>query len=96
MKVKLKEDLLYSKLTDLVVLGESGHSADDNEYLHDVITVFMNHGHILHNGNDLELYMTAGDIIDVREPDYNGPDYTCNYHGLILDLSTDGKLEVII
>lgn len=93
MKVKLKEDLMYSKLTDLVNMS---NNSDDNEFLFDVINTFMKHGHILHHGNDLELYMTAGDIIELKESTYQGPDYLCNYHGLMLDFSTDGKLEVIV
>ena len=95
MKVKLKEDLLYSKLTDLVCMSDDADE-NDNKFLFDVINTFMKHGHILHHGNDLELYMTAGDIIELKEPTYSGPDYICNYHGLMLDFSTYGELEVKI
>ena len=95
MKVKLKEDLMYSKLTDLVNMSDNVDTYD-KEFLFDVINTFMKNGHILHHGNDLELYMTKGDIIELKEPTYSGPDYICNYHGLMLDFSTDGELEVII
>lgn len=96
MKVKLKEVLLYSKLTDLVCMDKSDVDDNDYEFLFNVINTFMTHGSIVHCGNDLNLYMKTGDIIELKEPTYQGPDYICNYHGLMLDFSTDGKLEVII
>lgn len=95
MKVKLKKDLLYSRLTYLVCMTEDADS-DDNDFLFDVINRFMDYGKIVHSNGDLELYMKAGDIIELKEPTYSGPDYICNYHGLMLDFSTDGELEVVI
>lgn len=35
-------------------------------------------------------------VKELKEPTYNGPDYICNYHGLMLDFSTEGELEVVI
>lgn len=94
MEVKLKENLFYSKLTDLCPMDEP--DANDYEFLYDVINVFMAHGLIVHEGKDLNLYMKEGDIIDLKDPSYIGPDYICNYHGISLDFNTEGKLEVII
>lgn len=95
MKVKLKKDLLYSKLTDLVCMSDDADE-NDNKFLFDVIDKFMYYGKIVHSDSNLDLYMTAGDIVELKEPTYRGPDYICNYHGLMLDFSTDGELEVII
>lgn len=96
MKVKLKTDLYYSKLTDLVCMDKSYVDEHDYEFLFDVINTFMTYGKIEHIDGAIHLYMTEGDIIDLKEHTYNGPDYKCNYHGLMLDFSTDGVLEVEI
>lgn len=96
MKVRLKEDLLYSRLTDLVCMDEGDADEHDHEFLFDVINKFMDYGKIVHSDGNLDLYMTAGDVIELKEPTYQGPDYICNYHGLMLDFSTDGELEVEI
>lgn len=95
MKVKLKEDLFYSKLTDLVNMTDNADTYD-NDFLNDVINTFMKFGGIFHENGNLNLYMKAGDIIELKESTYQGPSYICNYHGLMLDFSTDGELEVII
>lgn len=95
MKVKLKEDLLYSKLTYLVHMLDDANE-DDHEFLFHVINKFMNYGKIVQANDDLDLYMKAGDVIELKEPTYPGPDYFCDYHGLTLDFSTDGELEVYI
>lgn len=95
MKVRLKEDLLYSRLTDLVCMSDDADE-NDNKFLFDVINKFMDYGKIIHSDGNLDLYMTAGDVIELKEPTYKGPDYTCNYHGLMLDFSTGGELEVEI
>ena len=95
MKIRLKEDLFYSKITDLVCMSDDA-DADDHEFLFDVINKFMDYGKIIHANGNLDLYMKADDVIELKEPTYQGPDYLCNYHGLLLDLSTDGELEVEI
>lgn len=95
MKVKLKEDLFYSKLTDLVNMSDNVDK-DDHEFLFTVISTFMKFGKIIHSNGNLDLYMKAGSIIELKEATYQGPDYICNYYGLLLDFSTDGELEVII
>ena len=95
MKVKLKEDLFYSKLTDLVCMSDDA-DAYDHEFLFNVINKFMDYGKIVHSNGNLELYMTAGNIIELKEPAYDGCDYICDYHGLLLDFSTYSELEVII
>ena len=96
MKVKLKQDLFYSKLDNLVCMNKGDADEHDHEFLFDVINTFMTYGQIVHEGDILYLYMKKGDIIDLKEPTYSGPDYICNYHGLMLDFSTEGELEVII
>lgn len=93
MKVKLREDLFYSKLTDLVCMSDD---ADSHKFLFDIIEKFMGYGKIVHSNGNLDLYMTKGDIIELKDPTYSGADYICNYHGLMLDFSTDGDLEVEI
>lgn len=95
MKVKLKEDLLYSTLIDLVNMSDDADE-NDNKFLFDVINRFIDFGKIIHSDCNLDLYMKAGDVIELNKPTYQGPDYICNYHGLLLDFSTDGNLEVII
>lgn len=95
MKIRLKKDLLYSRLTDLVCMSDDADE-NDNKFLLDVIDKFMYYGKIVHSNNDLDLYIKAGDIIELKEPTYQGPDYICNYHGLMLDFSTGGELEVEI
>lgn len=95
MKVRLKEDLFYSKITDLVCMSDDADT-DDHEFLFSVINTFMDYGKIIHANGNLDLHMKAGDIIELKEPTYQGPDYICNYHGLLLDFSTDGELEVEI
>lgn len=96
MKVKLKEDLLYSRLTDLCFMDKAGADVNDCEFLYDVINTFMAHGNIVHCNGNLDLYMKANDILELQEPKYPGPDYVCNYHGLFLDFDTNGELEVVI
>lgn len=96
MKVKLKEDLFYSSLTDLVNMDKETADDNDIQFLRDVIETFMHFGIIIHENDNLYLYMKAGAIIELKEPTYQGPEYICNYYGLMLDFSTEGKLEVII
>lgn len=96
MKVKLKEDLFYSRLTDLVNMDEETIDNNDDKFLRDVIKTFIKFGKIVHSNTNLYLYMKAGDVIELKEPTYQGPEYICNYHGLMLDFSTDGELEVEI
>lgn len=96
MKVKLKEDLFYSRLTDLVNMDKETVDDNDNQFLRDVIEIFMHFGKIIHENGNLYLYMKAGTIIELKEPTYQGPEYICNYYGLMLDFSTDGELEVVI
>ena len=95
MKVKLKEDIFYSRLTDLVDMDNNAND-DDHEFLFQVINTFMKFGKIVQSDCNLDLYMKAGSIIDLKEPPYQGPDYVCNYYGLMLDFTTEGELEVII
>lgn len=95
MKARLKEDLLYSRLTDLVCMSDDADTSD-HEFLFDVINKFMDYGKIVHSDGNLDLYMTAGDVLELKEPTYQGPDYICDYHGLLLDFSTGGELEVEI